>query len=85
MTELTNGCLVIDVNGGSLRKRSGGIQYRKPPEEYHYDIEDIESIEIKASIMVSVPVIEECMARDIDVIFTFIDKSYAICPKQHTT
>ena len=84
MTELANGCLVIDVNGGSLRKRSDDIQYRKSSgEEYRYDIEDIESIEIKTNIMISVPVIEECMARDIDIIFTFIDKSYAIYPKQH--
>ena len=79
MTELTNGCLVIDVDGGSLRQRSDDIQYQKPfGEKCLYNMEDIKSIEIKANIMISVPVIEECMARDIDVTFTFIDKSYAI-------
>ena len=82
MAELLNGCLIINEYSGSLRKRSDDIQYiSSSGEKYFYDIKDIKSIEINANIMVSVSVIEECMMHDINVIFTFSDKLYTICPK----
>ena len=82
MTELINKRLVIDEDGTSLRKRGGNIQYQEPSgQKCFYDIEDIKSIDIKSNIMISTSVIEECMIRNIDVIFTFMDKSYNICSK----
>ena len=69
-----DGNLIIDIDGGSLRKKSNDIQhfidqYTKP----QYNIADIQCLIIKSNIMLSIAVVFLCMENDVPI--KIIDKN----------